>query len=299
MPLRTALVAALFILGACLAAPAIAKDASFDRAAFDTVIERVGDVCATRTVARGPARTKDLRFFIAPYGWLASVKGSAWASGEETEFEIPFSDIAEHVNGGFQLYAELRWRKWFIAFDGTWAKLQPTLDIPLFDVDLDITQRIFDVRVGYEVLRCTLDGHLDPRCEGWRRWIVADVFVGLRYWYTKLDVSLKGQGPIGIEGAIDGVDERWDPFVGARFGIDLTRRWSLVVRGDVGGFGIEDAAQLTWQVQGGVSYDVTQWMHVFMGWRAIGSDLVVGSGADKNGTDLIQHGPLFGLGFSF
>ena len=72
-----------------------------------------------------------------------------------------------------------------------------------------------------------------------------------------------------------------------------------MMRGDIGGFGIGDAAQLAWQLQGGVGYDVTRWMHIFVGWRALAFDTVEGSGTNRNGADLVQDGPLIGLGFSF
>ena len=274
-----------------------------DLLSFEAAARRVGDAsCAPLTGATvlkrwTPARRSDWRFRVAPYGWLAGVDGTVVTKGEETDIDVPFSDLADRTNGGFQLYLEARWKKWFVAFDGTWAELGSKPGNELLGLDVEIRQRLFDVRFGYEVFRRSLDGVLDPCCEGWRRWVGIDAFIGARYWYTHETVTLTALGrPVKKS---EGTDERWDPFFGARFGIDLTRRLGVFVRGDIGGFGLGNAAQLAWEASGGINIGLTRWLHLVLGYRAIYYDTIEGVGTQRSGQALTQHGPLIGVGFTF
>lgn len=276
---------------------------SSDLSSFEAAVEQVGDACcapltgATVLKRWTPARRSDWRFRVAPYGWLAGVDGTVVTEGQDTDIDVPFSDLADRTNGGFQLYVEARWKRWFVAFDGTWAELGDTVGGDLLGVDILIRQRLFDIRLGYEVFRRSLDGVLDPCCEGWRRYIGVDAFVGARYWYTQQTVTFRALNRPLDESK--GTEERWDPFFGARFGMDVTRRLGFFVRGDIGGFGLGDAAEMAWQASGGIQISLTRWMHLVLGYRAIYFDTITGVGTQREGQALTQHGPLIGIGFTF
>lgn len=308
---RISRIALLGIFAAALwTTPARAED-STELTAFDETVARLPegvrsekhawvrcrDCPADALAPYTPRRRKDWNFHIAPYGWLAGNSGEVVVDGETTDLDLSFEDLFERANGGFQIYSEIRWKRLFIAFDGTWAQLGNTYDGRLFRTEFDVDQRIFDVRVGFEVLRRSLDGVLDPCCEPLRRHVVADVFVGARYWYTK--TTLTFTGPLGRETNASDTSERWDPFIGARVGWNITRRLLFGLRGDIGGFGIGDAAQFAWQAQVTAGYRFTSWMTAVLGYRLLSSDTITGSGADRGGQDLLQHGPIIGLGFSF
>ena len=297
--------ALLVVLGMATVVPAKAESRALaDLRSFEAAVAQVGDAsCAPRTEATvlrqwaPAARRSDWRFLVAPYGWLAGVQGTVVTEGVETEIDVPFSELADRTNAGFQLYLEARWKKWFVAFDGTWAELGDASGGALGGLDIVIRQRLFDIRMGYEVFRRSRDGVLDPCCEAWRRWIVVDAFVGARYWWTEQIVTLTAlDRPLA---KTQGTDERWDPFFGARFGIDLTRRLGFFVRGDIGGFGLGDAAQMAWQASGGINIDLTSWMHLGIGYRALYYDTIEGQGTQRSGQKLTQHGPLIGIGFTF
>jgi len=233
------------------------------------------------------------------YGWLAGVKGTVADAGG-TEIDIPFETFLDLTDSGFQMYAEVRWRKWFLGFDGTWAKLSIDRDGTLADLQVSIRQRIFDMRVGYRVLEGTLEAPAparDDRSERWGRVVVVDAFVGARYFFTKIKATTTPI--IGNPVVVEGTDERVDPFVGGRLGWEFARRWILVLRGDIGGFGIGDAAQFTWQFSANVGFRITRRISVFLGYRLLSYDTITGSGDDETGTDLLQHGPQIGASFRF
>jgi len=252
----------------------------------------------TAESAAKPARS-DWGGALVIYGWLAGVKGTVAGDGG-TEIDIPFETFLDLTDTGFQMYAELRWRKWFIGFDGTWAQLSIDREGTLADLDVSIRQRIFDMRIGYRVWEQTLETPAparDDKSERWGRTVVADAFVGARYFYTNIKATTTPI--IGNPIVVEDIDERVDPFFGGRIGWEFAQRWVLVVRGDIGGFGIGDAAQFTWQFSANVGFRFTRRLSLFVGYRLLSYDTITGSGADEAGTDLLQHGPQIGLSFAF
>jgi opacity protein-like surface antigen len=84
-----------------------------------------------------------------------------------------------------------------------------------------------------------------------------------------------------------------DPVIGARLRAAAWGRWIFVLTGDVGGFGV--SSDLTWQVFGGVAYEISDRWSAKIGYRALGVDYT--DGGFKY--DVIMHGPLLGLGYKF
>ncbi|MCA9280412.1 MAG: hypothetical protein H6812_10145 [Phycisphaeraceae bacterium] len=101
----------------------------------------------------------------------------------------------------------------------------------------------------------------------------------------------------GIEKELDG-DNIWvEPFVGARLGAQLGDHWRVQVRGDIGGFGV-DNSDFSWQAVALAGYEwrVNGWnITLFGGYRALGQDY-----SDGGFTwDTVVHGPVLGAQFTF
>lgn len=69
--------------------------------------------------------------------------------------------------------------------------------------------------------------------------------------------------------------------------------------GDVGGFGIGDASDLTWNLVAGVTYQVSECMDLRAGYRTLDIDYNSGGGPDEFGLDTRFHGPILGMGIRF
>jgi hypothetical protein len=248
--------------------------------------------------AEVPTEFGDIRFLIGVYGWLAGVKGTVATGTEDVEIDVPVQDLASLTNSAFQFYGEVHWGKWFGGFDGTWADLGVEDEGTLLDIDISLKQRIFDIRGGRQVFSRNLDDTAgDPR-DKWQRWAIVDAFVGGRYFLT--------EPTIGLTGKISGdqryetfKDERWDLFFGARGGYDFARRWTVVGRGDIGGFGIGNSSRFTWQLELTAGFRALRRLAIVAGYRLLSFDTIEGSGDDRSGADLLQHGPLIGAGFRF
>lgn len=131
------------------------------------------------------ARQSKWNLFIAPYGWLTGVSGTVVTDGEETQIDVPFEDFLENVNAGLMLYFEARRNKLILAFDGTWANLGTEVDGRLVDLDIEIKQRIYDIRIGYEVYRTEIGEVIHKPKFDWQRRGVIDLFIGGRYFKTE------------------------------------------------------------------------------------------------------------------
>ncbi len=122
------------------------------------------------------------------------------------------------------------------------------------------------------------------------------VLGGGRYWYmkTKLDLEV----PLaGFAGKVEKSKDWIDPFIGLRLSADLTKRFSLGLRGDLGGFGV--GSEFSWNAVGVLGYSVSRVVSLWLGYRALGLDYESGSGFNKIKTDAIMHGPIVGVGFYF
>ena len=235
--------------------------------------------------------------FAAPYGWLTGVSGDVVVDGERVEIDVPFEDFLDATRAGFMLYLEARRNKVFVAFDGTWATLGGESDGVLIDLDVEIRQRIYDMRVGYQVFNRELGDPIHRSKFDWQRRGMIDVFVGGRYFRTEPVITLTPI--IGDERKISMVDSRIDPFLGLRAGWDMSYRWAIGFRGDIGGFGIGDAAEFSWQAAAEIGFRVSRRVAIVAGYRVLAYDMVTGEGTNRNGTDLNQHGPIIGGGFLF
>jgi hypothetical protein len=75
----------------------------------------------------------------------------------------------------------------------------------------------------------------------------------------------------------------------------MANRWDLLLRFDVGGFGIGDASDITWNLSGLINYK--PWKHVGLiaGYRAMDVDYRTGSGLSRFNYDVLMHGPILGF----
>ena len=74
----------------------------------------------------------------------------------------------------------------------------------------------------------------------------------------------------------------------------------LLLRGDVGGFGIDDASDYTYNVMAAFRYSFSDSMALIVGYRVFGMKYDSGSsGSEQFGFDGIAHGPMIGMNYTF
>lgn len=225
---------------------------------------------------------KEWEFTLAPYVWMMSINADVDAGPVSTEADICFTDLLKNMDMAAQVRFEgLRKQRWGFYLDWTYVQLSNDVRARIgpfkvrgLDVDARFTQSWLDFGGMY---RFGEKGRS------------LDVMLGGRYTYLAADVSV---GPfLDVDKSKDFVAL----VVGARVEYALTDKWLVSVRGDIAGFGIGDAANLTWGVTGLLGYRLTEHATLGFGYRYYHIDY--SSGALS--TDLQFHGPLVGIAFQF
>jgi hypothetical protein len=94
-------------------------------------------------------------------------------------------------------------------------------------------------------------------------------------------------------------DEWVEPLIGARFRMGLTPTVGMSIYGNVGGFGVGNAADLTWTLSMNFNWQFADRWGAAFGWRTQSIEEMSGSGAERNGSKIVTTGPIIGLIYRF
>lgn len=222
---------------------------------------------------------------------------------------------------GSQVVSDLSGSPRTLPYAGPLGNVAGTLTGGEFDVHTRLTMWALDTKLGFRALSVPMTKLLGkPENPEDGRRLDVDLLAGTRYWNitNKTGIEIKepsltvngapAQLPdrlpelalrhgVRVPGALlFGTDKSvqetvdWvDPIIGGRIGAGITKRWSLFVLGDVGGWSIGNASELTWQAMLGSKIQLTEHLGLQTGYRAVGVDK---SGAFESTT---LHGPQIGF----
>ncbi len=250
-------------------------------------------------------------FRFVPYGWLTALNGTQTVRGRSVKVDASFIDIVEKSdalvalmgdfearNGPFVLLGNVAWTKIGLGRDNIRNRtpapgVTGTLGTSL---GLNIEMTIAEVGAAYEVAR---SGPL-----------AFDVLGGARYWYQQADLSLDVTAAVSV-GDVEVVGTRafarsgsvdWlDPIIGARLRYTVAPGHELVLRGDIGGFGV--GSDFSWQAIGAYGFELGTYQGIsfsgVIGYRALYVDYAQGEGRQRYEFEMLQHGPVLGLSARF
>jgi hypothetical protein len=257
------------------------------------------------------------RLSLTGYGWLMSVAGNFTARGQTVDVNASFIDLLQKSDsltafmsyfeankGPAGLYADLVWTR--LGF----ARSMASYRNPLPGLQLSVTA---NAALVTEMTIAEIGGLYELH-----RWsgsagsfTAVDALAGFRYWnssasasvdalatatYTPLGIGASRQFGVSLSNTMQWVD----PLIGLRPRHHFTPHQGILVRGDIGGFGL--GSQLTWQALAVYSYE---WkvdglgLAAVLGYRALGTNYSTGSGFDASGMNVVLHGPVIGLTFRF
>ncbi len=151
----------------------------------------------------------------------------------------------------------------------------------------------FDLLAGFRVWSVTSKLHvgLDPATltVGGASVPLPGVLPDLGFGRVKLRGALVNGASRSVEETVDWLD----PIVGFRVGGDVTDRISLYLLGDIGGWGVGTASDLTWQGVLGGSFNLSE--H----WSLTGAYRALGVNRDSAIRNTILYGPQFGAIYRF
>lgn len=257
------------------------------------------------------------RFEAAAYGWLMSASGSMTAKGQVVDFDASFIQLLQKSDSliGYMGYFEAgKGRVGFYA-DLVFSKLgftNTTLNYrnPIAGLKLSTTA---NAALTYSMTIVETGGLYElHRWNGTEGSSTAlDGLLGFRIWNQSADANYDVMGTvdfsrlgfqrgIGFSTAGTGSLTWVDPIIGLRLRHQFTPAQKIVLRGDIGGFGLQSS--LTWQATAIYSY---AWQFsgyqlvAGVGYRALGVNYSTGSGNAMSAIDMVLHGPIIGAAIRF
>lgn len=245
------------------------------------------------------------RVTISPYAWLTSQSGNLTVRGITIDADVSFADLVDTSDTLFALAGavDVAYGRFVVRVGGQYSEVTFEESRGVFrngTVSADVTETLewYELFGGYRLLDVPLG---QDAAAGGR--VTLDGFVGGRLTAIDVNATLSASTTVTLPDGetLDlgttkerGRSETWvEPFVGAQVGFDLNDRWSLSLRGDVGGFDVSGAT-FAWSTTALVGYRWTMdgWtLAAFGGYRLLGQDYESGD----FGWDVVSYGPLLGV----
>lgn len=269
----------------------------------------------TSEVAALPPGPPSWTYIAMPYAWLPSVSGTSTVKGRATDVDASFGTLVnreipkqlfglmgafEARQGPFAIMTDLVYMKIGASGGGVRVRsVHPSIGGALAaSASIRLDMFIAEAALAYELV------HWDRSALGTGTSL--DLYGGGRVWWQKADASLVVVAGLAIADlrigrgraiAASG-DVAWvDPLVGLRLRHHFSTDTELVLRADVGGFGV--GSDFSWQAMGHLNWDFARTQDVvwsaMLGYRALYVDYAKGSGNTLYQYDMLTHGPIVGL----
>lgn len=217
---------------------------------------------------------------IAAYVWGAGMNGTVGVLGlPPVDVDVSFSDVLDVLDFSAMAVGEIRYDRFGVFGDLIYLKISAATATP--------RGLIADrAGLGQQVAIGTLAGTYD--FSQWER-VRLQAMAGARVWSVKTKLNLSG-GIIPVGGSLRREQqETWvDPMVGLKARYDFPERWYLTGWGLAGGFGA--ASDFSWDLFGGVGYEINDRFSLAAGYRGAGVDYSKGGFV----WDVTMHGPIIG-----
>lgn len=239
-----------------------------------------------------PEKAKDWGFAITPYALLAAQ--STDVGGEK--IRQSFSDLSSMTNAGFQIVTGLRYKRWTLAYDGTFATLGVNEVQGPLTIDVEIIQRIFDLKLSYLVYN-NFEVSDKSVIDGWS----LEISAGAKYWKNDVNIAYSviiNDIPI-LEDNFPELQKWWDLMVGVKTRFIISPKFLLSVAGNVGGFGISNSSNFSHDFTYINSFKVNKHLLVNAGFRSFRYKRVDGEAEDELETVVNVLGPLLGVSIAF
>jgi opacity protein-like surface antigen len=235
---------------------------------------------------------KTLEIRIGVPGWMAGVSGNSGVKGVVTSPDVSFDQILTHLTHiPLSLSVDVRYQRWEFFGDGLYLDVGASASLPglLFtNANIHLQTGFAEGFVGYRVINCDKAS--------------LSLFAGARYNYQGGDLNIFNNGDarlvrlrqlLGIRNKLAFSDSTdWvDPVIGARGKVKIWRATSLYAEADVGGFDANsgsafeieregrtiaresvDSSDWSYQVQGGLEFQISRWFWLQVGWRYLKYD---------------------------
>lgn len=253
-----------------------------------SVLRAALSACAVSLALSAPAAAQQRapqpwQNLVTVYGWGANMSGLSSVDGITATVDVSFSEILDHLKMGAMLNYQGRNETLVAVFDMVYMKLGSDIATP------NTGDTLASVRLKQWLLEADGGYRVTP-------WL--DALVGLRVPVIETSITPDRDNPLFTEqsGSVAWVA----PLVALRAEVPFGKKFTGIVRGDVGGFDL-GGTNWTWQAAGYVNYKFGGVVSGTVGYRAIGADYAKGDAGQPGyfAYDINNFGPVFGVGFAF
>ncbi len=229
---------------------------------------------------------------VSPYAWAASLEGNGSLAGFDTDVDVPFSDVFDHLDFVLMGNIEVTNGQWGFYLDAQHVRTSQDEELLQNEIGLKIRTTSLAAGAFFKAYEIELGGETvfaRPRT------LSIEPTAGLRW--TKLEAEASVPGLSASKSA-----DWTDPFIGLRMNADLTERWNLFAEADVGGFGVGSRLSVNAQTYLGYRTMMLGRPTILrFGYRALYQDYENDdfTGVNKFRWDVTQHGPVVGLSMRF
>lgn len=302
-PPRTSGLGFALVLGAALMTqPLAAQEAIGDSAATPSPVPDSTPSPSPATTPTPPAAAaKPWAATFELYGFLPWIQSTTTIRDFDTEAALGPGQVINVLQSAFSFRGSAEKDQLGLLFDVAYNQLgaNPSRSGPrgLVNLDTDLTalSGIYDLAMRWRF------GDRESAIGQPGRWSVIP-YAGMRLVQARLDVAAQitrfAPFSVGKE-RLGSLDHTWvQPMVGTQASLFLSPRLRLFARGDIGGFGLAGAEDLSGNAQVGFGYAVGNNTDLNLSWRYQG--LRWSNGAERsNGFNLDQNGVEMGVKFFF
>jgi hypothetical protein len=230
------------------------------------------------------AQSGEWEYSASIYGWFATLDTSVETPLGTVETELSFSDIWDDLNIGLTGALEARRGAWSFIGDLNYADLSSERATPLgaafSRAEVDARLVVISGSAAYAVLDT-------PEAR-------VDLTAGFRFHDIDLDTRLVATGAPADQ-TFSSSESWFDPVIGVRVRAPLSPDWFINAFADVGGFGLGNASDLSWQAYGGLGYRFNERWLMQVGYRHLSIEKDLGG----RETNVDQSGLLVGATVEF
>ncbi len=190
----------------------------------------------------------DWEFFLTPYLWGSGLSGTVGLAGRDADFEVSAKDLIKSLDFALMGNFEGRRGRWSFGTDLAYVDLGKDVTFEnasgISDAQnprLDMSMTIIEGDVGYQVANSL------------------DVLGGIRGVSASSSLAVDAGTLAEVDGSFV------DPIVGLRFRRNLSEKFWVNLRGDVGGFGV--SSEFTWFLGAVAGYRVSKLISLDFGYR--------------------------------
>lgn len=231
-----------------------------------------------------PAKNWD--FIIAPYAMLANINGDTGVGRVDGgDVNVSTSDILDNLELAAMVRLEgIYQQKWGLAFDYGFMDLEKDVTGPVNGITTAGARQTIIEIFGFRRIPASFGKF--------------DIYAGARRWRNKITLDVDPSfWPGSVHTTIK--ESWWDGFVGARAFFDLDEKWTIFLRGDIGGLGL--SSDFTALGLAGFMYHFSDAVSLDIEYKALWVDYETGTPNTRGyfAYDTVTHGPVISMMFRF